>query len=336
MSKKLRLLVSVALLTWLAWRTDWAQLGRAFTQLHLELWLAAVGLYLLTQVISALRWQLLAEPLGFHQSLPQYIRFYFIGMFFNLLLPTSVGGDVVRGWYLDSGTGRRVLAFLSVIADRFSGLVVLILLACAAVLFCPITLPPWVPVCVWATAACAFLGLVTLLVAAQYSGGQECLSAGWQVPRRAAALARSLSNSLTLFAVQPRLLLATTGLSLLVQAANVILVWLVGQAIDAPVPASYYWILVPMVTLLTLLPISLNGMGVREGGTVLFLAPLGVSQATALSLALLWFSVFAAASLCGAGVFLFGRYSQSEEPVTDGYLGGDSDQGRTGQPKAAA
>jgi uncharacterized membrane protein YbhN (UPF0104 family) len=156
------------------------------------------------------------------------------------------------------------------------------------------------------------------------------------VPRRAAALARSLSNSLTLFAVQPRLLLATTGLSLLVQAANVMLVWLVGQAIAAPVPASYYWILVPMVSLLTLLPVSLNGMGVREGGTVLFLAPLGVSQATALSLALLWFSVFAAASLCGAGVFLFGRHSRSQEPLTDGYLGGDSDQGRTRQPQAAA
>src|SRR5262249_15334701 len=146
-----RLLVSVTLLSWLAWRTDWGQVAQLFRHLRLEWWLAAVGLYLITQGVSAIRWQLLAAPLGFWQPLRRSTAFYFIGRYFNLVLPTSVGGDVVRAWYLDGGSRRRLLAFLSVFVDRLSGLLVLLALACTALLWCPIALPAWIPLSVWGT-----------------------------------------------------------------------------------------------------------------------------------------------------------------------------------------
>ena len=135
---------------------------------------------------------------------------------------------------------------------------------------------------------------------------------------------------------RPALLGGTMLLSALVQAANVILVWLVGLAIDAPVPAAYFGIAVPMVTLLTLLPVSLNGMGLREGGLVLFLQPLGVPAGTALSLAFLWFLVFTAVSLMGGGVYLFGRFPRPEVQTDHGPVRSNSDQGRAGQYCAAA
>src|SRR5204863_360725 len=81
-------------------QADWGHVGAAFGNLQLRWWLLAAGLYYLTQVASSLRWQILARPLGFHRPITQYLSFYFIGMFFNLFLPTSVGGDVVRAWYL--------------------------------------------------------------------------------------------------------------------------------------------------------------------------------------------------------------------------------------------
>ncbi len=79
---------------WLAWRTDWTSLGQALSHAHFALWWAALGLYLFTQAASGLRWQLLSRPLGFERTLLDYTRMYFVGMFFNLFLPTSVGGDV--------------------------------------------------------------------------------------------------------------------------------------------------------------------------------------------------------------------------------------------------
>ncbi|MBV9122036.1 MAG: flippase-like domain-containing protein [Planctomycetes bacterium] len=320
--KKVRWLVSGGLLAWLAWQIPWDQIQQAFGRLRLDLWFLALGLYLLTQVVSSRRWQLLARPLGFQPTLGRLTGFYFIAMFFNLILPTSVGGDVVRAWYLDGQTGRRLPAFLSVFLDRLNGLLVLLALACAATALYPFHLPLWIPAAVWGTAGCALLGLL----------GMPWLKR-W-TPRFGRA-GRLLAGA-RLYLSTPRLQLRAAGLSLVVQAVNVILVWVLGLAIQAPVPALYYWILVPMVSLLTLLPISLNGMGLREGGMVLFLRPLGVPEGTALSLAFLWFLVFTAAGLCGGGVYLFGSFPRPEVSSDHGSVDHHSHQGRTGQSQAAA
>jgi uncharacterized membrane protein YbhN (UPF0104 family) len=321
-SKKLRLLVSVTLLAGLAWNTDWRQVGQAFTHLQPGLWLAAFALYLVAQVVSSLRWQWLARPLGFQQDLRQFTGLYFIGMYFNLLLPTSVGGDVVRAYYLDNRSGRRLASLLSVFMDRFTGLLVLLALACAAVLVCPIELPSRVTQSVWTTAAGAVLAVAVLPVLFRWTGRFERM--------------RRLSEGARGYLQQPGLLVGAAGLSLFVQAANVIVVWLIGKALAVPAAGAYFWILVPMVTLLTLLPLSVNGMGVREWATALFLAPLGVPRGLALSLALLWFAVFMAAGAVGGIVYVFSNFPKLEGPPDHESVRGDSDQGRTGQYPAAA
>lgn len=79
-------MASILLLAWLAWRTDWHQVAESFVNLRLELWLLGLGLYFATQLVSSLRWMVLARPLGFGQPWRQLVGFYFIGMFFNLSL----------------------------------------------------------------------------------------------------------------------------------------------------------------------------------------------------------------------------------------------------------
>ena len=330
-SKLLRVAVSATLLGWLAWQTDWTSVRRAFATLRAEFWLAALALLIVSQVISALRWRLFARAFRFHHSLPRITGFYFIGMFFNLVLPTSVGGDVVRACYLDGKSGRKLAAFASVFLDRLNGLLVLVTLACTAVCLSPIDLPLWIPLSVAAIAGCGLLSVAALPV----------LVRSGRLPEQRV---RQLHTMLQLLK-EPRTLLAATLLSFFVQAASVSIVWLIGRGLDAPIPAAYYWILVPMVSLLTLLPVSVNGMGVREGGMVLFLAPLGVDQATALTLAFLWFLVYAAGSLLGGVVYLAGAFPKmqaatpgpsAEESRAYGPVAGDSDQGRTGQLGEAA
>jgi uncharacterized membrane protein YbhN (UPF0104 family) len=324
-SKKLRLLVSAAILGWLAWRTDWKQIAAAFGQLHFGLWLAAAALYAFTQIVSALRWQALARPLGFARPLRDYAGFYFVGMYFNLMLPTSVGGDVVRAWYLDGGSGRRFAAFFSVLLDRCSGLLVLLVLACLGTALVPIALPIWITACVWGTAGFALLGLLLAPTILRFGG---ILGSHWRVQQM-----RDLVRPL----LTVRLVLTTASLSLAVQALNVVLVWLIGLAFEAPVPAGYYWIVVPMVSLLTVLPLSLNGMGIREGGMILFLAPVGIGESTALCLALLWFAAFSTASLAGGLVYLFGSFPRlasaelpSVEELPHGSVRRNSGQRRAG------
>jgi hypothetical protein len=347
-SKLLRLAGSVALLAFLAWRTDWRQMADAFAGLRAGWWLLAVALYAVTQVVSSLRWRLLARPLGFRQPLGRFVAYYYVGMFFNLVLPTSVGGDVMRAWYLNGQSGRKLAAFLSVFADRASGLLVLVAIACVAAACSPLDLPPRALWIVYGVGASAGGGLVGLLVLS----GRGMANGRWQMAngkleegrgdgspswrRRLVNLQFAICNLQFAMFPSSRLFLVTTLLSVFVQSANVIVLWLAGLALALDVPASYYWILVPVVTLLTLFPVSLNGMGVREWGAVLMLAPLGVGKEPATALAFLWFLTFSAVSVAGAGFYLFGRFPRFEVRPDDEPVRGDPDQGRERQPPAAA
>ncbi len=320
--KQLRLGASVVLLGCLAWRIDWHQVGAVLGELRWIYWLFGIGLYASTQMVSSLRWLYLARPLGFAQPPRQFVRLYFVGMFFNLVLPTSVGGDVVRAWYLAEHPRRRSAALVSVLLERGSGLLVLIALACVATVFVPPELPAWIVRCVWILTGATVVALVTLPLAV----------------RRTSRLARfrPVVETARMYWRRPGLMVGTTLLSLVVQVANVVLVWLLGEALGVSVPPLYYGVLVPTVTLLTLLPISLNGMGVREGATVFLLAPCGVTAARALTLAFAWFATFTVVSLVGVVFYLTGPFSRVEVRVDDSAVGDHPDQGRAGQPAAAA
>lgn len=343
MSTKLRMAAGLVILALVAWKTDWSGVADAFTNARWSLWLLAVVVYGLTQVVSSWRWQLLSQPLGFHRPLHQHTAFLFIGMFFNLVLPTSVGGDVVRAWYLDGGSGRRMASFLSVFIDRFSGLVVLVAITALAALCCPVPLPGWLAGGIALLTAGAVVGLTTLLTVGLLYRRAEISTLPYRrhgflpgLIDRVRRFALSLVGAVTVYSRHPRLFLATTLLSLVVQAANVIVLWLVGEALGVPVPMSYYFVLAPLVTLATLLPISVGGMGVREAATVVLLAPLGVGSGAAVSLAFLSFVAYATISLVGVGFYLFGNYPRFEVKADHGTVRSGSDQGREGQSAAAA
>lgn len=323
-----KVLVSLGLLAFLAWRTYWDEVAAALARFQPAFWLAALGLYLGLQLLSGFRWRILAEPLGFHRPISAYLRWYFIGMFFNLFLPTSVGGDVVRAWYLDGRSGRRLPALVSVVVDRLSGLAVLLALAVAAALVYPHELPGWVRGCVWGSiglAALGVAGVLLLLPRSPLGEGEE--------PSGLRKLQLALQGLQASLRSRPGAMAAATLFSLLVQAGNVLLVWLVGRSIGAPVPGLYWWIVVPMVSLLTMLPITYAGMGVREAAMVRFLAPLGVASSTALTLAFLWFAIFTTAGLAGGVVYLLNGFFKVPDHAS---VRGDSGQGRAGQPRAAA
>lgn len=328
MNKTIRIAVSGILLAVIAWRTEWSVVAEKFANLRLALWIGSVGLLVIAQAASARRWQLFARQLRFERSLPQYFFYYLIGMYFNLSLPTSVGGDVVRVWYLNGQSGRKWAALASVFLERVNGLVVLVAFACAGVLTAPMELPWWISASVWGVAGCGALGLISLPVLRRW----EMLPAH----RR-----QQLQTMIELARV-PAITIGATLMSLIVQVLGVFNLWCIGLSLNLEIPVAYYFVLAPMVSLLTLLPISFNGMGLRELGMVVFLAPLGVDQDAATTLAVLWFASSAVVSLLGGLVYLFGAFPRADTTPglsveeTHGPVDRDSDQGREGELESAA
>jgi len=294
--------VLVALLVW-RMRTDGDRVVTAFKGLDVSYWIAAFLLYMVSQFISAWRWRMFATALDLGGSRRSYLSFYFVGMFFNLVLPTSVGGDVVRAWYLahrdGSGAGRRMPAFLSVLADRVSGVIILALVACTAAAFCPVVLPRSIVLSVVAVGAAAVSGVVGLPILDAYLATLQRPSIHIERLRRIAA------GGMTYFRNIP-LTVKTTVLSIFVQVNSVIVMALIGMGLGLDVPVGYYGVLMPLVSLLTLLPVSVNGMGLREYSTVLLLEPLGVEPAQAVTLAILLFAAQTAAGLTGLIPYLLG------------------------------
>lgn len=330
MSKYLRIAISALLLTAIALRMNWSDVADKFANLRLGWWLAAAGVLVLAQVCSARRWQLFARELRFEQPLSKYCAYYFIGMYFNLSLPTSVGGDVVRVWYLNGTSGRKWAAFASVFLERINGLLVLIAIACLGSLLAPMALPWWIPASVWGVAAGAVLGMASLPLLQHW--------------RRLPLHRRQQLQTLLLLTRVPGVTARATLMSIFVQVIGVLCLWFIGLSIGLDIPVVYYCILGPMVSLLTLLPISFNGMGLRELGMVVFLAPLNVDKDTATTLGVLWFAVTAAVSLSGGLVYLFGAFPKAQSAATlanegtneHGSVDRDSDQGREREHKAAA
>jgi uncharacterized membrane protein YbhN (UPF0104 family) len=314
-----RAAISLGVLAWLVWHTEWSPLQATLSQVRLEWCFIALGLFLIAQLISSYRWQILSSGLGFNDRLIRFYALYLVGMFFNLFLPTSMGGDVVKAWYLAGGPGRRWRAMVSVFSERFSGLLAMLAIAAAATLPSRDVLPLWAILVAWGSLTGAILGMLLLPFLARRFPRLQLLSEG-------VAFSRGHFQRF----------LAAFLLSIAVQVASIVQVWLLGQALGLPAELLAYAVAVPLVSLLTMLPISVNGVGVREGSLVLLLGTAGVTSAQAVALGLLWFAVQAAVSVLGGGVYLFGRFGRSNWKDDHGSLRCHPHQGRTGQPASVA
>jgi uncharacterized protein (TIRG00374 family) len=328
----LRAAVSGAILLVLAAKIDWEQVADAFRGARWGAWAGAAGIYCLAQLLSSLRWQWLSQPLGFDRPYRHYVGDYFVGMFFNLLLPTSVGGDAVRAIRLNAGSGRAMAALVSVLFDRLSGLLVLLAMACAAALSCSEPLPSWMTVAIYGMAGCALIGIALLPAMLRLVLKH---APRWRIVSRLGPMAYSMQNALSQFRDRLGLVMATSALSLVIQLSGIVQVALIGEAVGADVSWMIYGVAVPMVALLTLLPVSLNGMGLREAGMVVFLQPAGVPPGLAVTIAFLWFCSQSISGMAGAIVYLGGRTRRQEE-CHDDSVRDHSDQGRARQHRTAA
>jgi glycosyltransferase 2 family protein len=314
-----RAVVSALILIWLFARVKWQPILDALARTRLSWCFGALALYCLAQLVSSLRWQILAKALGFRDGYRRYAELYYVGMFFSLFLPTSVGGDVVKAWYLADRRGQTWLAALSIFSERFSGLLALLLIACFATLANPAALPAWAPWFVWCTTGAALVGLIALPILGRWN-----------------KKLRSLAEGLSFYRGYWTRWCGAMALSFLVQGASVIQIWMLGKGLGLTAPLLAYAVAVPVVSLLTMLPTSINGLGVRELSLVGLLVPMGTAETGAVALGLLWLFITGVASLIGGAVYLMGDFSRREGKDEHGSLSGDPDQGRAGQPAAAA
>jgi glycosyltransferase 2 family protein len=282
LARLLKILVSVALMFFALRKIDFQTLVSRLDLGSLG-WIALAVLTALLQVgLGGLRWREIAAECGLPLTTRQALRFTLIGTFFNQALPSSVGGDAMRIWLAQrGGVGWRPATY-SVIVDRAIGMIVLAMLVVA-------TLP-------WSYRLISDVqGRYALLLIdfAALAGGIVFLATGrlgwrwlqkcWQ-SRDLFACSQIANRAIFSARRGPRIAV----LSFFIHVLNVTVIWCVVRSIEAPITFFQVFELIPPVILVTAVPISIAGWGVREASMGLAFGYAGLMASEGVNVSLLF------------------------------------------------
>ncbi len=296
----IQIAISAILLILILRSVSWVEVQAALLSIDWRWLMVAWGLFILGVIVRAVRWQVLLQALGLRRPLSELVYWYFVGGFFNVLLPTGCGGDVVRAAELAQDTGRLGPAVNSVIVDRYLGLIVLLGMGLVAWVARPADVPTTI---FWLTLALFVGGLVAAWLLrrpwwarwGQHPGGFGKLVRILRLPQLSEAVAPYDRTTI----------LRGLGISLIF---NLLLVgWnvAIGRGLGLNVPLVIYLVFVPLTSVALLVP-AFGGLGVREMTYVGLLGSIGVPRATALALSLGVYIITVATGLIGGILYLAG------------------------------
>ncbi|HKN01582.1 MAG TPA: lysylphosphatidylglycerol synthase transmembrane domain-containing protein [Candidatus Binataceae bacterium] len=297
----LRAGLGIVVVGFLLWHYDARPVFRILARERGGFFVAAVALYVASQVMSAWRWQLLAAVVGVRARFSEFLAFYFVGMFTNLFVPGLVGGDAARAVYLGRKQHRLGEAIASVIADRGLGLIALF----------------------WFAAAMAFAmpsALASTVIRPTIVAGVLALAGFLSAPiigRLLPYLPRPLHRAAGIVAPylhHPVAMIPAIVLSIILQVSLAVGQWLLGKGLGLSTPLALFLLCVPIANVFASLPLTLNGLGVRETAYLVLFGMVGMGRDDAIALGLLWFAATMLGGLTGVVAFI--RTPLAAQPTT--------------------
>lgn len=268
------------------------------------LWLAAaLSLHVVGQLISAVRWRILIQASGDKVPLLFLVQSYLVGMFFNLFLPGRIGGDVIRIW--DSSRYSKSLSKSSavVVVERLQGILILFGFALVISLF-RLPFAGRYPV-IWVALGLSLTGLLGvvffLLPPAERLLNrlpEKGISARVKTPILA------FRNTILHYRTQKPAFIRALGMSFCLQFNVILYYFFITKALHLTLPFIDFFIFIPIVHLVTLVPITVNGLGLREMSFGEILQVYGLPAQAGISLGLVDFGFILFVGLIGGLLFL--------------------------------
>ncbi len=307
-----KLLVSGGLLYWLLSRVDRGQLWNNIQSASPRWLAAALALYFLMILVSAWRWKQLLDAQAVPARFTHLVSSYLVATFFNNFLPSNIGGDVIRIRDTAPAAGSKTRAATIVLFDRVVGLIGLILVAAlGATIATEIgDQEPFDPMWLWIGLAAGTLAVTVTLMKPGLIGKLltplRVFHKAWVDER-----INQLLESLEKFAARPSALVRCLSGSIAVQIILVLFYAAIARAMGAAVPAVHLAVLIPMSFVVQMLPISMNGFGVREAIFGLYFTRLGLPRESGIALSFLGAALIMLFSVSGA-VLMLARKSQAK------------------------
>ncbi len=302
----LRVVISLIVLAIVIVNVGTENLLGALRTIDLRWFALAVLIHLAGLVIRTWRWSMLIAALGTPIAFGRLLYLYLAGTFFNTFLPTGIGGDVVKIIELSPQRGGAQ-AFSTVLADRLTGILGSSLIALIVAIVDPADVPPDVRAIVIAVSAAVLLASLLLTQRRLLDRVLTRLPFWSKLPKKLLKIYEALT-SYSLGAIARSTLISLPFTLTLIGTQYALAL---GLGVDAPV--RYFALFIPMVALIQLLPISFNGLGVREGAFQVLFGTVGVAEAQAVAMSLMYYIVRVATGLLGGLVYLIGNLKKTDD-----------------------
>lgn len=307
-----RIGITAILIGLVMWRLDLQAFSARVTNFD-PTWTALAFLTVFAAiVVSAWKWGMILRQRRHPLPYTRLLSHYFVGLFFNNVLPTTVGGDAVRAWETTKDTGETPEAVGSVVTERLIAGVALGITALLGLPFVEVSPRLLVFVVVFLVLDLALValfmipkvadGIVAKLLPPRFAGLRESVTQTVLVVRQ------TLKNP----ALFGKVIFLSVVFQLFVAGVNACIF----EAMGVPVSLAQCIIFTPMIFTVTMLPISLSGLGVREAAYWYFFSQVGVTQVDAVVASLAFFVVVGLASLPGAPLFILNRRKAASVPVS--------------------
>ena len=305
--RALRAAVAVALTAAVLWRADLAAVLDAFRGPNPAPLVAAVALVIVDRALMGWRWIALlgAMDAGHRPRLGAALRVFFVSTFLGTFLPASIGGDAVRTVATTRLGVPAAHAAASVLLDRLLGVVGILLLAAVGLFLArDLTTHPAIVAALAFTSAVAAAG-AALIFSDRAASAAHRLSR-WLPGRRLRRLAAELIASIQMHRHHRGRIAAVLAASVAVQVLRVLEAWTLGLALGVQAGLSAYLAFVPLILLVMLLPITVNGIGTSQAAFVWLFARVGVEPAPAFALSVLFLTLGVVGNLPGAVLYAIG------------------------------
>ena len=258
----------------------------------------------LCYVLAFIRWYMLLKAVKIDLSLNKAISSYSGGLFFNLFLPSTIGGDIVRSVDLSKHTRKPKEVIATVFLDRLSGYVGLVILAVTALLI------GWDLVQIRAVLVSVIiitLILIAVLVVIFNTFVYKKLNSLLYSSKagKIRELITSLHEEIHLYRGRKKVLINNVLLSVLIQVLSPLSFYIIALSLGLNQSLIYFMIFFPVIGAITLLPISIGGLGLRDATTVFFFSRIGVPKDLSFAMSLSGFFFILVVGICGGLIYVF-------------------------------
>jgi uncharacterized protein (TIRG00374 family) len=305
-----RLLVATAITAFILWKANPSSVAAVVLRTDARWILFAIALVIVDRTLMAYRWLVLLRPIDRASRLPfgAVMRIFFVSTFLGTFLPASVGGDAVRAYGLAQLRVPAGPAVASVLMDRLLGVLSIAIIGVIGLLLAP---SQGDLLATWAVAVSLAVAAAGCAIGAAVVFSERAAALAQRVAMRLPfAAVRSLGSELTqatrAYARFHGELLNVLAGSVAVQVLRVLQAWCLGRALGIDASMVTYFAFVPLILLVMLLPVSINGIGTSQAAFVWFFGRAGVPSADAFALSVLFLALGVIGNLPGGLLYAFG------------------------------